>query len=62
MASGREKPNVGSEKPTDVTESRLCILKTALAPETVAFQTRTGYRPRHVRDRLSSPPFNALSH
>jgi hypothetical protein len=36
----------------------LCLLKTALAAETLAFRTGTGYRPRHVRDRLSSPPFS----
>jgi hypothetical protein len=24
----------------------------------LALRTGTGYRPRHVRDRLSSPPFS----
>lgn len=39
--------------------AQLCLLKTAFAAETVAFRTGTGYRPWHVRDRLSSPPFSA---
>jgi len=37
---------------------KVCLLKTPSAVETVAFRTGTGYRPRHVRDRLSSPPFS----
>ena len=32
------------------------LLKTALLADTVAFRAGTGYRPRHVRGRLSSPP------
>ncbi len=36
----------------------VCLLKTPSALETVAFRTGTGYRPRHVRDCLSSPPFS----
>ena len=37
---------------------QLSLLKTSSAAETVAFRTGTGYRPWHVLDRLSSPPFS----
>ncbi len=40
----------------------LCLLKTPSTAETLAFRTGTGYRPRHVRDRLSSPPFSCPSY
>ena len=36
----------------------VCLLKIPSAAETMAFRTGTGYRPRHVLDPLSSPPFS----
>ena len=36
----------------------VCLLKIPSVAETVAFRTGTGYRPRHVLDPLSSPPFS----
>ncbi len=36
----------------------LCLLNTPSALETVAIRTGTGYRPRHVHDHLSPPPFS----
>ena len=38
----------------------LCLPKTPLAAETLAFRTGTEYRPRHGCDRFSSPSFSTL--
>ncbi len=38
----------------------LCLLKTPSAIESVAFRAGTGYRPRHVRDRLCLANFRIL--